>query len=292
MADPARFDPDATDLAGAATYFHRRAVQGLMEGWRWSGLTEVLTADGVAWGARTLTADAAGIPYQSVYVLAPHRGKGHLSRYVAAADVPFVTTPDCDLERFFQRRDVPHVVAGSFAQTREYRAIERHYGGRRAARSGVLYMNHIDEGLAVLRDVGATGRAMRAWCLHPLVQLDAELPRSYAELGALSEDPAVLVLAMEYRNVANAFLSRREVGSVDEVALSPLDEVNDMLRADKVQNYKDFLLHHRETHPRAAALHRYFRAWLARLSVGEERFAGWFESLQVGREKAALPPLG
>jgi hypothetical protein len=289
MTDPPRFDPDASTLAGAATYFERRAIQGLMDGWRWEGVTEALVADGEPWGARTVCVSPEGVRHQSVYVLAPHRGRGHLSRYVSAPGLPFVTGPDCDLERFFQQRGVPYALAGAFVQTREYRAIERHVGGRCADRSGVLYMNHIDEGLAVLRDLGATDRAKRAWCVHPMLQLDADLPGSYADLAALSDDAAVLVLAMEYRNVANAYLSRREVASVDDIAMSPLAEVGDMLRADKVQNYKDFLIHHRDTHPRAAALHRYFRQWLRRLAVDDDRFARWFEALQVGAAKTPLP---
>jgi len=289
MTTPPRFDPDATDLAGAATYFEHRAVQGLMDGWRWDGLTEALVADGDTWGARTVSMSPDGVRHQSVYVLASHRGRGHLSRYIPGAELPFVTGPDCDLERFFQQRGVTYALAGAFTQTREYRAIERHFGGRRATRSGVLYMNHIDEGLAVLRDLGATDRAKRAWCLHPLLQLDADLPGSYADLAGLSDDAAVLVLAMEYRNIANAHLSRRVVDSIEDIAMSPLAEVGDMLRADKVQNYKDFLLHHRATHPRAGALHRYFRQWLQRLSVDDARFARWFDSLQVGAAKAPLP---
>lgn len=289
MVDPARFDPDATDLDGVATYFRNRAIQGLMDGWRWSGSTEALSSEGETWGARTLCTSPEGKAHQSVYVLAQHRARGHLSRYVCDAELPFVTGPDCDLERFFQRRGVPYALAGVFTRTQEYRAIERRFDGRRAARSGVPYMNHIDEGLAVLRDLRSTDRARRAWCLHPLLQADDELPSGYAELASLSEDPAVLVLAMEYRHIANAYLSRREVGSIEEIALSPLPEVVDMLRADKVQNYKDFLLHHRDTHPRSAALDRYFRRWLERLSIGEERFAKWFEALQVGSERVALP---
>lgn len=289
MARASRFDMDAATLDGAAAYFGHRAVQGLMDGWSWSGLTEALVADGETWGARTVCRSPSGEPHQSVYVLAAHRGRGHLSRHVAGADVPFVTGPDCDLERFFQQRGVTYALAGAFTQAREYRAIDGHFGDRRAARSGLPYMNHIDEGLAVLRDLGASDRAKRAWCIHPMLQLDDDLPASYADLAALSDDPAVLVLAMEYRNVANAHLSRHEVASAADIAMSPLAEVGDMLRADKVQNYKDFLLHHRDTHPRAAALHRYFRQWLERLSVDGGRFAQWFETLQVGASKRALP---
>ena len=50
--------------------------------------------------------DADGVLRQSVYVLASQRGRGHLSRYVAATDLPFVTGPHCELEAFFTRRGV------------------------------------------------------------------------------------------------------------------------------------------------------------------------------------------
>ena len=42
------------------------------------------------------------------------------------------------------------------------------------------------------------------------------------------------MLAMEYRNIANACLSHRDISSASEIALSPLEEVNHMLRADKI----------------------------------------------------------
>lgn len=280
MAPRARFDLDATDLDGVRSYYRHRAVQGLAEGWRWSGLVEPLARDGVIWGARTLADDPSGVVHQSVYVLSPHRGRRHLSRYLHETDVPFVTGPDCDLERLFQRHGVPYVVAGHFTQTIEYRAIEAMYGADCARRSGVPFMFHIDEGLAVLRDLGATDRARRAFCLHPLVQADADLQASYPRLDQLSGDPAVLLLALEYRNVANAYLSQRIVNNVDEIALSPLPEVNDMLRADKVQNYKDFLAFHAETHPRRAELDAYFRRWLRRLDVDDAAFARWREVLR------------
>ena len=45
-----------------------------------------------------------------------------------------------------------------------------------------------------------------------------------------------------------------------------------MLVADKVQNYKDFLIHHRATHPNADRLEAYFRQWLQRLGVSIEQF--------------------
>ncbi len=155
---------------------------------------------------------------------------------------------------------------------REYRAIYEFYGARKAKRSGVPLMQHIEEGLAVLEAIGTTERTKRAYCLHPLLQADEDLLRTYERgVSTLTDDPAVLALALEYRNIANATLSPRLVNSADDIPLSPLDEVNDMLRADKVQNWKDFAAHHRGTHPRSAELERYFHLWHERLGLSPER---------------------
>jgi hypothetical protein len=148
---------------------------------------------------------------------------------------------------------------------REYVAIAEYYGDRRARRSGVLLMHHIDEGLAILVARGASERARRAFCLHPLVQDDTALAASFAT--HLTDDPWVMALAIEYRHVANAALSTRVLESAADIALSPIADVNEMLVADKLQNYKDFMLHHRATHPRGAELERYFTLWLERLEV-------------------------
>lgn len=149
----------------------------------------------------------------------------------------------------------------------EYRAIRSAYAGRRARRSGVPYQDHIDQGLAILRWLGASERAQRAFCLHPLVQADDDLA-SYFE-ALVEHDPCVVALALEYRRVANATLSTRELSSAAEIGLSPLPEVLDMLRADKLQNQRDFRRYQRE-HPRAEALERYFVLWLERLGLSLE----------------------
>ncbi len=283
-----RFDPDCTDFEGACRYFHRRALQGLADGFTWTGRVDALTdPDGLAWGAHTTCHGPDGTAYASVYVYAQARGRGHLSRHLAAHPGPYVTAPDCDLERLFLAKGVAHVVAGRFATTREYHAIERHYDDRCARRSGVPLMNHIDEGVAVLRAIGASERAARAFAIHPLVQLEETLPDALANPAALTDDPAVLLLAMEYRNVANACLSHRALASADEITLGPLPEVHAMLVADQVQNRKDFDLHHRGTHPRSDALERYFALWLQRLGVDEAQYRAL-----VARITVAPSPVG
>lgn len=70
--------------------------------------------------------------------------------------------------------------------------------------------------------------------------------------------------------MANEYLSTRSITNIDEIRLSPLKVVNDMLIADKIQNRKDFELYHEGKHPRSEELAQYFRNWLERLGISEE----------------------
>ncbi len=49
------------------------------------------------------------------------------------------------------------------------------YGHHVAARTGILLMDHLDEGLLVLERIGASELVQRAFVLHPLLQGDTEL---------------------------------------------------------------------------------------------------------------------
>ncbi len=146
----------------------------------------------------------------------------------------------------------------------EYKLISSFYGERRANRSQVPLMNHIIEGIAVLKYINSSTQAKAAFCLHPLLQADSDLLNNYHTVHE-QVNADVVVLAIEYRSVANEYLSHRSISSIEEIRLSPLREVNDMLVADKVQNYKDFILYHHGTHPRSMELHQYFRNWITRL---------------------------
>lgn len=104
------------------------------------------------------------------------------------------------------------------------------------------------------------------------MQDDEVLRHSWGSLSDVTHDPRVLALAFEYRSVANRYLSTRQIASPSEIALSPLAEVNDMLRADKVQNHFDFVAFHRATHPRAEEYFaRYFQNWFTRLELDGPR---------------------
>lgn len=159
----------------------------------------------------------------------------------------------------------------------EYRMISEFYSNRTAVRSGVKLMNHIDEGLIILDEIEASDYGKKAFCLHPLLQADADLKNHFTMVLAYT-DPMTLLLAMEYRNIANSYLSDK-IDTEWNLTLSPLPEVNKMLVADKVQNRKDFLKYHYGTHPRSNQLARYFNKWLSALEVSDAMYVTLCEKI-------------
>jgi len=175
----------------------------------------------------------------------------------------------------------------NFLQDPWYLLICDFYGDQRSQRSGVLLINHIDEGLTILEIIGATDNAKRAYCIHPMIQEDTALEEWFNgsdrmnNLYGLDHNVEVITLAMEYRYIANSCLSDRMITDAKEIHLSPLAEVNDMLVADKIQNRKDFELYHKKSHLRQKELDRYFKFWLERLGISEEKYQEFAKMLQV-----------
>lgn len=148
-----------------------------------------------------------------------------------------------------------------------FNLIYKHYNIQVAKRSKVPLIAHIIEGVNVLHKINASEDAIKAFMIHPLVQ-DDSIVGKYQYIHAI--DPKIMLLAMEYRSVANSYLSKRKINNIEEINLSPLKDVNDMLIADKVQNYKDFLHYHKNTHERSSELDIYFNNWFKRLNVDFE----------------------
>jgi hypothetical protein len=162
-----------------------------------------------------------------------------------------------------------------------FKAVQEFYGDRTAKRSGVPLINHIREGIAILKLIGADLFVQEAYAVHPLFQADADLTANFQTAREL--DPYVLLYALEYRHVANSFLSnaveqgpnawgRVEVQVNRPLKLSALRAVNEMLIADKVQNRKDFELYHKASHARTLELDYYFKFWLKALGVSETKY--------------------
>lgn len=153
----------------------------------------------------------------------------------------------------------------------EYQIIKDYYGDKTAKRSGVPLINHIDEGLVILNYLNASEVAKKAYCLHPIFQSDEALLENYYKYFGIIEKN-VLICTIEYRSVANEYLSKRIIKSIDEIRLSPLLDVNHMLIADKIQNKKDFEKYHKDTHIRSKELTEYFNNWLKRLGINKEYY--------------------
>jgi hypothetical protein len=145
--------------------------------------------------------------------------------------------------------------------------IGEFYGARTSERSKVPLINHIDEGLVILDIIRSCEDTKRAWCIHPMVQNDDDLKKNYRKLSKISSG-RTMMFAMDYRSVANEYLSEK-VNTGHKIRLSPIDEVNDMLCADKIQNRKDFLIYHSATHERRIELNQYFNDWMGALDISE-----------------------
>ena len=138
-------------------------------------------------------------------------------------------------------------------------------------------MHHIDEGLHILTQMGASKYAKNAYTLHPMIQADDDLLHNLDSVIHVTT-PRELAYLMEYRNLANRYLSTDDTSNIK---LSPLESVNHMLVADKVQNYKDFLLYHASSHPRAAQLTTYFKNWLKALSITTAQYEALIVNLNT-----------
>lgn len=164
--------------------------------------------------------------------------------------------------------------------------IEDFYGGKVAKRSGVKLINHIYEGVEILKKINADRITIDAYCLHPIIQNDQdfldflEFDNNYCEI-----DPRAWVLACEYRNVANSFLSDKIIKNSDgeflnqSSSLKFCERIKKMLIADKVQNKKDFMIYHLGKHDRSDELAFYFNAWLEILEISNSEYERLVTSL-------------
>ena len=169
-----------------------------------------------------------------------------------------------------------------------YDMIKEHYGAQVAGRSLVPYINHIEEGLVILDDLDVDTDTAAAYCLHPFLQNDGELRESYFDEKIEAMPKVPLMLAMEYRSVANESLST-DAKPARAIRLSALPPVNDMLRADKVQNYKDFMIHHYGKHERSEELKYYFEQWFIALRITDEQYNKWVKMIEeMWQEQAEL----
>jgi len=251
-----RFDFDANTIDGAKQYIFARAKQLLKHGYKFEsmGLQE--------WGIIAFFSKHEKT-YQALYILKDFRGKGLYKQNIHQT---ILTSKECQISHYLHSNKIDYVEE-VLTPFEEYNLISDFYGSKKAKRSGVFYMNHIDEGLYILNRIEATMTAKKAYCIHPLIQGDEDLLQNRYLLSEV--DVQTVITATEYRSVANEYLSKRKIQSADDIRLSPLKDVNDMLIADKIQNRKDFELYHKN-HEHARELKEYFDNWFYKLGITEE----------------------
>ena len=169
-----------------------------------------------------------------------------------------------------------------------YLLINNYYQGKIAKRSQLPYINHINEGIYVLcRIFGWSEVLIAAYCLHPMCQSNnALLKACNYHFNFSGIDPVAIFHAMEYRRIANNYISTMAVRLPQDIELSPVDGVNKMLVADKIQNKKDFMLYmynkfERKSYKKASEKYlNYFNIWLKRLGVSTEVYETLAQELE------------
>jgi hypothetical protein len=143
-------------------------------------------------------------------------------------------------------------------ETPAYVLISNYYGKTKTKRSNVPLINHIDEGIEILKGIGADEDTIEAYCLHPILQSDEEFNKNLTmDFSGIST--SALLLAVEYRRVANSYLS---TDKIENFVGFTNEKIKQMLYADKIQNEKDFALYHEGKHDRSKELREYFNNWL------------------------------
>lgn len=160
----------------------------------------------------------------------------------------------------------------------EYKLIQKVYGDTIAERSKVPLIHHITEGIHVLQLRKQELWTQRAFCLHPIFQIDENFAGVGIDYIQHTGADYSVTCALEYRGIANAYLSKHTMPP-DGIQLSPLPDVNEMLIADKVQNRKDFEKYHLGTHSNSDRLVIYFHEWLEILQVDETTYQEYVKEL-------------
>lgn len=246
-------------------YFNVRALQVKPYGYVWSGLVENMN------GIHYTQFSKNGQNYYSLYVPANLRGLNkYRETYEALGKPTILTTYDCGIDNYLLKRKIPFEVTAPHVLWHEYRLISNFYSNKKAKRSDVFLMNHIDEGVGILYKLGAEESAIRAYMIHPYLQSDSDFANNYFQVNSF--DKNVLVLALEYRKCANAYLCKphTDTWTIADLPLYTgeiIKPVRHMLVADKIQNQKDFLKYHFGTHERSDQLSKYFDTWLEYLNI-------------------------
>lgn len=245
---------NANTLVEAHEYMKYRSKQLLKFGYHVSKPGDLPDGVGVFY---TYTNNRSDDKYVAIYILEQYRGNNlYIKNYKESfQDYIVVTLAECNMVGFLLKNQIP---CKYHEHDYSYKFVQEFYGDQRAKRSDVPYIYHIDEGLGYMDDINASDIAKQAYSLHPILQGDEDFNQN-RKLAFKNIPIEALLLAVEYRRVANSYLSK---GSIDDFVGFTNDDIHAMLYADKMQNRKDFLKYHYGTHERSEILNDYFNNWM------------------------------
>lgn len=246
---------DATTISDAKAYLNLRYLQLKKFGFV---PREELVVEGNS--VVTLYDSPTNENYGSVYVLKQFRGQQIFIKRIQQFMIKIVTLEECDISSYLNKIKCEYT---ELKHSPAYKLTQEIYGDSKTNRTGVPLMNHIEEGGAILEQLGVSDIVKDAYYLHPLLQSDKSLLDNKS-LSFGGVDNESIILAMEYRRVANSYLSTM---IKEDFVGFPMNEIWEMLVADKVQNYKDFLKYHMGTHERSNELNTYFNNWFDLLGI-------------------------
>lgn len=273
-----RFNNKLTTHAEVHQYYIDRAIYLLYQGFALNSL------ENREWGVVARLSVGENL-FKSAFVLPAYSGKGIYSQWLKEEpEIQLLTMESCgEIAKYVDTHKSSSFLndttfacePGSLPFARSYDVVEKFSGSRKAKRSGLYYMNHIDEGLFILdylygKHYQVSEYILGAWCFHPMVQRDEDLANNYKTSYYVG--PFDVLYAMEYRRVANNYLSFHTDRAVKDIELSPLEAVNQMLVADKIQNRKEFDNYLRGKVENSKQLNRYFANWFERLEITEDKY--------------------
>ncbi len=267
-----RFEFNCTSIEECKNYIHNRAIQLLKFD---VILKDIIIKEQGAIGVFEYKEQI----YHAIYILEQYRKLGWYKKLYNEYNIQIITSNECEIEEYLKINKIPYIIF-KIEEFKEYEMVQNYYNNSKAKRSDVYLMNHIDEGLAILNWINASELAKKAYCLHPIFQSDDEILNA-STLNFKYIESDIMLNTIEYRSVANEYLSNRTISSINEIRLSPLKDVNDMLIADKIQNRKDFELYHLGKHKRSDILDQYFKNWLQKLNISESTYITYKNKLEI-----------